>query len=172
MTPTPYHDGNAAQKLSIDQYCAWLRPWAARNVIDLIDANAAVADPADPTAINTDDPDLYASGNHLNDAGHQAIAAAAAAPFLGFAQEPTTTPDDLAAALLDLPDGIETGITLRQAVRAIAAILTGKLSGAGTSEEVFQNIGGTTDRVTVAADSSGRSWISLGAPGKNPSGCG
>lgn len=70
-----------------------------------------------------------------------------------------------AAALLDLSNGIETGITPRQAIRAMAAILAGIISGAGTGTEVFKAIaaasGGTT-RVTVSVDSNGnRSALTL-----------
>ncbi len=63
-----------------------------------------------------------------------------------------------AAGLLDLANGVETGITLRQLNRAIGAVLAGLVSGAGTDTEVFKGIGqssGGTTRVTVAADEDG-----------------
>jgi hypothetical protein len=70
-----------------------------------------------------------------------------------------------AAAMLDLADGIETGVTPRKAIRAIAALVAGLVSGAGTSTEVFKGIGhaaGGTTRVTVTADVNGnRSAITL-----------
>lgn len=73
--------------------------------------------------------------------------------------------DSVAAALLDLSNGIETSVTPRQAIRAIASILAGIISGGGTGTEVFKAIsaasGGTT-RVTVTVDSSGnRSAVTL-----------
>lgn len=73
--------------------------------------------------------------------------------------------DSIAAALLDLANGIESGVTLRQSQRAVAAILAGIISGAGSGTEVFKAIaaasGGTT-RVTVTVDASGnRSAITL-----------
>lgn len=64
----------------------------------------------------------------------------------------------IAAAILDLTDGIETGITLRKAQRAVAAILAGIISGAGTGTEVFKALGaaaGGTTRVTVTVDAAG-----------------
>ncbi len=68
----------------------------------------------------------------------------------------------LPAMILDLTDGIETSITLRQAVRAIAAVATGKIADAGTGTETFKNIGGTTTRVIVTVDASGnRSAVTL-----------
>lgn len=73
--------------------------------------------------------------------------------------------DAIAAALLDLAAGIETGVTPRQAIRAIAAICAGIVSGAGTGTEVFKAVGaaaGGTTRATVTVDASGnRSAVSL-----------
>jgi hypothetical protein len=60
-----------------------------------------------------------------------------------------------ADALLDRTDGIETGVSLRQAVRTVAAVIAGKASGAGTGTEVFVGLDGVTSRVQVNADSSG-----------------
>lgn len=64
----------------------------------------------------------------------------------------------LATAYLDLTDGVEAGVTPRQALRAIAAICAGIVSGAGTGTEVFKGVGqasGGTTRATVTVDSSG-----------------
>jgi hypothetical protein len=61
----------------------------------------------------------------------------------------------IADAILDRTNGVETGKTLRQALRIIAAVLAGKVSGAGTGVETFTGIDGGTERVQVAADSSG-----------------
>ena len=73
--------------------------------------------------------------------------------------------DSIAAAHLDLTSGIESGVTPRQAMRGIAAILAGIISGAGTGTEVFKGIGqasGGTTRVTVTVDGSGnRSAMTL-----------
>lgn len=70
-----------------------------------------------------------------------------------------------ASGLLDLSNGIETGVTPKQAIRAMAAILAGIISGGGTGTEVFKAIaaasGGTT-RVTVTVDNDGnRSAVTL-----------
>ena len=62
------------------------------------------------------------------------------------------------AALLDLTDGIESGVTLRKAIRAIAAKSAGLVTGAGTGTEVVKGIGqssGGTTRLTATVDSSG-----------------
>jgi len=63
-----------------------------------------------------------------------------------------------AAALLDLTSGIETGVTPRQALRAIAAKAAGLISGAGLGTEVVKGIGqasGGTTRMTATVDASG-----------------
>jgi len=60
-----------------------------------------------------------------------------------------------AAALLDLTDGIETGVTPRKAIRAIAAKAMGLISDAGTGTEVVKGIGVATTRGTATVDGSG-----------------
>ena len=65
-----------------------------------------------------------------------------------------------ATALLDLSSGIETGVTLRQAIQRIGAVVAGNVSGAGTSSEIFVGLDGSTVRATDTADASGnRSWV-------------
>ena len=66
----------------------------------------------------------------------------------------------IAAALLDLVDGVESTLTLRQALRAIAAMLAGNVEGAQTASEIFRackNAG--TTRITNAGDASGNRTI-------------
>ena len=60
-----------------------------------------------------------------------------------------------ADALLDRINAVETGLTPRQTLRLIAAILGGKVSGAGTGSEVFRAADDSKDRVTVTVDGSG-----------------
>jgi len=61
----------------------------------------------------------------------------------------------VAAALLDLADGVETGVTLRQALQRAAAVLAGPVSGAGTGTEIFVGLDGLTPRVQVSTDIAG-----------------
>ena len=59
----------------------------------------------------------------------------------------------------DVVDGV---ITARQALRVVMAVLAGRVSGAGTSTEVFKGQDETTDRITSTVDSSGnRTEVSL-----------
>jgi hypothetical protein len=68
------------------------------------------------------------------------------------------------AALLDLAAGVETGVTLRQALRIILAAEAGKLSGAATTTIVIRNPGDTKDRITATVDADGnRSAVVLDA---------
>jgi hypothetical protein len=67
-----------------------------------------------------------------------------------------------AAAMLDLADGIETGLTPRQAMRLFAAALGGVLSGAGTTTITIKGAGVGTTRVTATVDTDGnRSALTL-----------
>lgn len=60
------------------------------------------------------------------------------------------------AAILDLADAVETGVTVRRALRLLAATTGGKLSGAGTGEEIFRNaVADTKPRVTATVDAAG-----------------
>jgi hypothetical protein len=65
--------------------------------------------------------------------------------------------DATADAVLDRANGIETGMTVRQALRIVAAMTAGRRTGAGTSTEVYR--AAVTDakpRVTAnAVDASG-----------------
>lgn len=63
--------------------------------------------------------------------------------------------DDLADALLDRADAIETAWTLRQALRVILAALGGKVSGANTNSPTFRNATDTKNRITAVTDASG-----------------
>lgn len=71
------------------------------------------------------------------------------------------TAQALAAVILDLADGVETGVTVRETLRGVAAVLLGKTSG-GPDGTVFRNAINTKDRVTSVADASGnRTTVTL-----------
>ncbi len=62
------------------------------------------------------------------------------------------TPDQM----WDLPDGVETGLTPRQALRLAAAVLAGKISGAPTGPIVIRSaVADDKERVTATVDASG-----------------
>ncbi len=63
--------------------------------------------------------------------------------------------DNSADVLLDQTDGIETDMTVRQAMRIMAAVLAGKVSGAGSGLETFKGLDGSTTRVQVTTDAAG-----------------
>jgi len=72
------------------------------------------------------------------------------------------TASENATTLLDLANGVETGLTMRQALRASTASLFGKLSGAATTTVAIRNIGDSLDRITATVDADGnRSAVTL-----------
>lgn len=72
--------------------------------------------------------------------------------------------DAVAAAHLDLADGVETGLTVRQQLRLAAATLFGKLSGAATTAVAIRDTGDTKNRITAVVDASGnRTSVTLDA---------
>lgn len=61
-----------------------------------------------------------------------------------------------AAALMDLSNGVETGLTPRQAFRLMVAALAGKLSGAATTTITIRNaVADSKDRITATVTSDG-----------------
>lgn len=60
-----------------------------------------------------------------------------------------------ADALLDRAAGVETGLTVRQFSRLVAAVLLGKASGMATTTATFRDTGDTKDRIVATVDSSG-----------------
>jgi hypothetical protein len=67
----------------------------------------------------------------------------------------------IANAVLDQANGVETNMTPRQALRLVAAILGGAVSGAGTSAETFKAAGTNKVRATVSADPQGNRTLVL-----------
>lgn len=64
--------------------------------------------------------------------------------------------DSIATALLDLANGIESGKTLREAIRLVAAVNAGKRSNAGAATEQYDAIGSPgTARVVGNLDAAG-----------------
>lgn len=70
---------------------------------------------------------------------------------------------NIAGAILDDVDAVETGLTVRQALRIIAASLAGKVSGGGTTTITFRNASADdTDRIVATVDNDGnRTAITL-----------
>jgi hypothetical protein len=72
----------------------------------------------------------------------------------------------IATALLDLAAGVETGITMREALRIAMAVLAGKSSGwpAGGGSELFRAADDSKVRVTATVDADGnRTAVTLDA---------
>lgn len=68
------------------------------------------------------------------------------------------------AALLDASNGIETAMTLRQALRLMVAVLAGKATEAPVGTYTVKRQDGTTTAVTITHDTIGtRSLITIGS---------
>lgn len=65
------------------------------------------------------------------------------------------TANSVADALLDRANGVETGWTVRQALRMALSALAGKISGAGTGSIVIRDVGDTKNRISATCDVDG-----------------
>lgn len=83
-------------------------------------------------------------------------AAAIAADAIGASELATDAANEIADALLDRANAIETGLTLRQALRLIAAADAAKLSGAATATVTIRNaVADSKDRIVATVDADG-----------------
>jgi hypothetical protein len=67
----------------------------------------------------------------------------------------TTDIDTIANNVLDIANGVETSLTLRQAIRLIVAASSGKISGASTATITIRNIGDSKNRIVATVDAYG-----------------
>lgn len=65
------------------------------------------------------------------------------------------TADENADGLLDKAAGVETGFTVRQTLRLMAAVLLGKASGMDTTTAIFRDLADSKDRISAVVDSDG-----------------
>ena len=95
-----------------------------------------------------------ASVLHSSEAGSITVGAFAADSITAAALA-TDAVTEIANGLLDLSNGVETGLTVRQALRLDTAALCGKSSGFPSGPGVFRNVGDTKARITATVDSDG-----------------
>jgi len=68
----------------------------------------------------------------------------------------------ISSALLSLTNGVETGVTVKQALRAVLAFVSGKADGGNTTPQHYRDPGDTVDRITFTVDANGnRSAVTL-----------
>lgn len=107
------------------------------------------------------------AGAGLTAADDAVLAAIAALNNLAIGSAMTLTSGErnsIATALLDLANGVETGITLRQAIRLELAALVGKLSGAATTTVAIRDTTDSKTRISATVDSDGnRTAVTLDA---------
>lgn len=73
----------------------------------------------------------------------------------GGVQMDTTGQNNAATALLDLANGIESNLTLREALKLIVAASAGKVSGAATNTITIRDINDSKNRIVATVDSYG-----------------
>jgi hypothetical protein len=123
------------------------------SIIATLGTPAGVSMSADIAAVKTDTANVAAiklkTDNLPPDpADESAIIAAIAAVS-------APTANENADALLDRAAGVETGLTFRQAMRLIAAVLLGKASGMSSTTAVFRDTNDTKDRIQATVDADG-----------------
>lgn len=64
---------------------------------------------------------------------------------------PTT--GEIVSAMMN--ESVESGLTLKEALRLMSAVLAGKVSGGGTETITFRNVGDSKNRVVAEVDTSG-----------------
>lgn len=89
-------------------------------------------------------------------------AAAIAADAIGASEVAAGAAQEIADALLDRADAIETGWTVRKILRVMSAALAGKLSGAATTTNTIRDVTDAKARITATVDADGnRTAITL-----------
>lgn len=63
--------------------------------------------------------------------------------------------NSVATTLLDLSNGVETNLTVREGLRLVVAALAGKISGAATTTVTIRNYGDDKNRITATVDAYG-----------------
>jgi hypothetical protein len=85
----------------------------------------------------------------------QAQAQAASASALSAYGASTLTSAQVETAVMDTANGVETGLTMRQAMRVTAAMISGVRTGVGTTTEVYRSaVSNSTARVTFTFPST------------------
>jgi hypothetical protein len=101
--------------------------------------------------------------NNINDAGSAHTLTNITVPSLTTAVNLTTNNDKTGYSLsasgidgvLDRADGVETGFTLRQAMRLILSAAAAKLSGAATTTVAIRDVNDSKDRISATVDANG-----------------
>lgn len=122
---------------------------------DALTAAAIATDAIDADAIKADAVTEIQSGlSTLNAAGVRSAVGLATAN-LDTQLDALPTANENADALLDRANGVETGYTLRQALRLVLSALAGKVSGAGTTNVVIRDVTDSKNRISAVVDADG-----------------
>lgn len=129
-----------------------------------IDANVEAVDNGAPDTSATVAAAVVSAlgtGSGLTSLGSAANLAAVKAKTDNLPSDPADASDiatlfaAVPAAVWDVSNGVESGVTFRSAMKALLAMLAGQRTGMATGTGVFKNPGGTKSRVTVTSDTDG-----------------
>jgi hypothetical protein len=171
-------DTNIGSRLSLAGYTAPLSAADTRTAIGLASANLDTQFAALPLAsawtstragyldsvllaLNDNNRTVQVTGSHhvaavLHDSEPGSIHATTFdAGAIDAAALATSAANEIADALLDRADAIETGLTLRGAIRLDTAALAGKVSGAAGTSVAIRNVGDTKTRISATVDADG-----------------
>lgn len=136
--------------------------WGAANLLPcLVEIELTAVDHQSATDFVASVPAVVdKAGFALSSSQHTAVQADAAAALTAAGYTSTRAGyldniddlDAIADAFLDRANGVETGETLRQALRIVRAVLAGNVTGGGTS---FKRKDGSTTALSIDHDSSG-----------------
>lgn len=112
----------------------------------------AIGDAAGDDSIFTYSVNILGAINGLNNLSAIDVSNALTTDFSGIADD-----------IFDAPDAVETGLTLRQWLRLMAAANLGKVSGFSTGSPVYRDVNDTKNRITATTTADGRSAVTLDA---------
>jgi hypothetical protein len=104
---------------------------------------------------------ITAAGIAADAIGASELAADAAAEIAAAVAASLTipTPEEIADTLLDLADGVESGLTPRQFMRLAAAALYG-VSSRSAGQRIYRSTDNAKDRITATVENGDRSSVS------------
>lgn len=101
-------------------------------------------------------PSGYVAGDEVQLRIAATVSSVAGKAVVWSAEVDTARASDVDDVILDAANGVETGLTVRNALRLMAAALAGKLSGAATTTITIRSaVADSKDRLTATVDADG-----------------
>lgn len=137
-------------------------------VVDAINLKTAnlPSDPADESVVIAATSAVLSAVNALNNLSEPDVRSALGLASANLDSQLAALPkaEENAIGMLDLADGVEPGLTVRQQLRLAAAVLFGKASGLETTVAKYRDMADSKDRIAATVDAVGnRAAVSLDA---------